>query len=196
MMRIFSALYEKVMTWVQHRHAPYYLAGLSFTESSFFPIPPDTMLAPMCLAKPHNAWRYAALTTVMSVLGGLFGYFIGLIFGYGLEPYIDYWGYGDSYTQITAWFHRWDFWILFIAGFTPLPYKIFTIAAGIVSMALWPFVIASLIGRGARFFLVAAIMKWGGAPMERYLKRYIDIIGWATLIILVIAYIIYRLMFR
>ena len=168
------------MAWARHRHAPWYLGWLSFAESSFFPIPPDVMLAPMSLANPARAWYFALITTVASVAGGLFGYFIGAFAFDMVEPLIRDTRYWDSYLQAQAWFVDWGFWAVFIAGFSPIPYKVFTIAAGVASMALLPFTIASLIGRGARFFLVAGLMAWGGARMEAVLQRYVDRLGWAT----------------
>ncbi len=191
-MRLFSALYTRAMRWAQHPRAAWYLATLSFTESSFFPIPPDVMLAPMALAQPARAWRFAAITTVASVLGGLLGYLIGH-FAFALaEPLIHQAGYWELYLRAHDWFAHCGFWAVFIAAFTPIPYKMFTIAAGVISMALLPFVIASLIGRGARFFMVAALMRWGGAKMERALRTYIDGIGWAVVAIAVLAYFILR----
>lgn len=151
----------------RHRHAQYYLAVLSFTESSFFPIPPDAMLAPMSLARPERAWYYATLTTVMSVLGGLAGYLIGWLAFDLIEPALHAAGYWELYLAVREWFDRWGFWAIFIAGFSPIPYKLFTIAAGVISMPLLPFIVASIIGRGGRFYLVAGLMRWGGAPWNR-----------------------------
>jgi membrane protein YqaA with SNARE-associated domain len=174
------------MVWATHRHAPWYLGALSFAESSFFPIPPDVMLAPMSLAQPARAWYFAALTTATSVLGGLFGYLIGVLAIEAVLPLITQAGYGEAYRQVVDWFGAWGFWAIFMAGFSPIPYKLFTIAAGASAMALLPFALASLIGRGARFFLVAGLMRWGGAPMERLLRKYIDRIGWVMLALAVI----------
>ena len=180
------------MRWVRHPHAPRYLAALSFAESSFFPIPPDVMLAPMALARPKRAWYYALLTTIMSVLGGLLGYFIGLFLFEQVEPLLHQWGYWERYQQAGQWFDRWGFWAIFLAGFSPIPYKIFTISAGAIAMALPPFILASLIGRGMRFGLVAALMRWGGARMEATLRLYIDRIGWAMVGIALIAFLAVR----
>ena len=182
-MRIFSSLYAHTMKWSRHPHAPRYLAGLSFAESSFFPIPPDVMLAPMSMAEPRRAWYFAGLTTVASVIGGLFGYFIG-VFAFDLiEPWLHDWGYWEAYQDAKGWFDRWGVWAVFLAGFSPIPYKIFTITAGVVAMALAPFLIASAVGRGARFFLVAALMAWGGERMERALHRYVDRLGWILVVV-------------
>lgn len=191
-MKIFSPLYARAMTWARHRHAPWYLGGLSFAESSFFPIPPDVMLAPMSLANPARAWFFALLTTVTSVAGGLFGYLIGAYAFDLLEPWLRQSHYWAAYQQAQNWFGEYGFWAIFIAGFSPIPYKVFTIAAGTVSMALLPFTIASLIGRGARFFLVAGLMAWGGARMEATLRRYVDGLGWATVAAVVVGVLIYR----
>lgn len=190
-MLLFGFLYDKVLGWARHRKAPWYLGGLSFAESSFFPIPPDVMLAPMVLARPERAWNFAALTTVTSVAGGLFGYLIGMFAFEMVEPLLHRAGYWDAYLEARAWFDDWGVWVVFVAGFSPIPYKAFTITAGALAMALLPFVIASLIGRGARFFLVTAIVRWGGARFEPYLRRYIDWIGWATVLVLVLLYFIY-----
>lgn len=191
-MKWFTKLYERVMHWSAHRHAPAYLAGLSFAESSFFPVPPDVMLAPMALARPNKAWYFAALTTVASVIGGAFGYLIGRFAFELLEPLLHQYGYWEAFVQARDWFGHWGFWAVFLAGFTPIPYKVFTIAAGVVIMPFVPFLLASLIGRGARFFLVAGLMVWGGARMERLLRTYIDRIGWLMLIAVVILYLVFR----
>ena len=188
-MRLFGPLYKKAMQWARHRHAPGYLAGLSFAESSFFPIPPDVMLAPMTMAKPDQAWRLAALTTVASVLGGLLGYLIGLFAFDQVAPHMQGTHYWDHYLKAQSWFDEWGFWAVFLAGFSPIPYKVFTITAGAISMALLPFALASLIGRGARFFLVAALMAWGGEQMEGVIGKYTDRIGWLMVILVVILFI-------
>lgn len=182
-MRLFSPLYRRALAWSRHPNAPLYLGVMSFAESSFFPIPPDVMLAPMCMASPSRAWRFAFLTTLASVLGGMFGYGIGYFAFDTVEPYLHDSHYWDAYQVAVGWFGRWGFWTIFIAGFSPIPYKVFTIAAGVVAMALLPFALASLIGRGLRFFLVAGLMAWGGARMEAVLHRYIDRLGWATVVL-------------
>jgi len=186
-MKLFSALYEKVMSWSRHRYATRYLAGLSFAESSFFPIPPDVMLAPMSMAKPKKAMSYATVTTIASVFGGILGYLIGVFAFEFVEHIIIDFGYEQKYLTAKAWFDEWGVWAIFIAGFSPIPYKIFTITAGIISMSFLPFVIASFIGRGARFYLVAVLMAKGGKNMEEKLRRYIDLLGWLMIIFIVAA---------
>lgn len=190
-MKLFSGLYAKVMQWARHKHATYWLALVSFTESSFFLIPPDVMLAPMSLARPDKAWFYAGLTTIASVLGGLLGYIIGVFALHMVEPWIIQFGYTEAYETAQQWFADYGFWAIFLAGFTPIPYKIFTIASGAVGMLLLPFILGSLIGRGMRFFLVAGLMKWGGQPFEEKLHSWVDRLGWLTVGGLVVAYLIF-----
>ncbi len=192
-MSLFSSLYDRVMRWSRHRHAPRYLAGLSFAESSFFPIPPDVMLAPMALAKPSKAWRLAALTTVASVVGGVFGYLIGMFAFDMVEPLLHNAGYYEKYLQAKAWFDDWGFWAIFLAGFSPIPYKVFTVTAGVITMAILPFILASFFGRGARFFLVASLMAWGGERMEEKLRRYIDLVGWLMVALVAVVILVAKL---
>ena len=191
-MKIFSALYHRVMRWAAHPHAQYYLAGLSFTEASFFPIPPDVMLAPMALAKPERAWWYASLTTLASTIGALLGYVIGAFFFAMIKPVFMHLGYADAYQIAYHWFVTWGVMVMFIAAFTPIPFKVFTITAGLLHMALLPFFFASLLGRGSRFFLVSGLMRFGGEPMERVLRKWIDWIGWSVFIVLIVIYLIYK----
>ncbi len=187
-MRIFSRLYDLALRWSRHPHAPRYLAALSFAESSFFPVPPDVMLAPMALAMPRRAWRLAGLTTLASVAGGMLGYLIGAFAFELVAPWLRAAGYWPQYERAAAWFGQWGVWVVFLAGFTPIPYKIFTISAGVVGMAFAPFVAASLVGRGARFYLVAGLIRWGGEPMERALRRHVDTLGYLAVVLAVIVY--------
>lgn len=192
-MRLFGPLYDRTLRWAAHRHAPWYLGGLSFAESSFFPIPPDVMLAPMVMARPGAAMRFALIATVTSVLGGLLGYLIGYFALELVEPLLQRMGYWTKYQEVRAWFRDWGFWVVLVAGFSPIPYKLFTIAAG--AMALNPvlFVIASLIGRGSRFFAVAGVVAYGGKRLEPYIRPYIERIGWASVAALVVAVALVRL---
>lgn len=193
-MRLFSSLYGRAMQWARHPHAPWYLGGLSFAESSFFPVPPDVMLAPMSLAQPRRAWEFALLTTVTSVLGGVFGYLIGLFAFDLVEPLLQDAGYYPRYLQAKSWFDEWGFWAILLAGFSPIPYKVFTITAGVITMAFLPFVLASVVGRGARFFLVAGLMSWGGAGMEQRLHGWVDIIGWLTVAGAILIVVLYKVL--
>lgn len=182
-MRLFSLLYDRVLSWAAHPYAERYLAALSFAESSFFPIPPDVMLAPMTLARPKQGWRLALLTTFASALGGAAGYAIGWYALASIEPVLVNWGYYDAYLQATTWFETWGVLAVFVAGFSPIPYKIFTISAGALHMFLPFFLVASFVGRGARFFLVVALLLWGGEPMERRLRANIDAVGWSCIVL-------------
>jgi len=182
-MRLFEPLYERVITWSRHPHAERYLGAMSFAESSFFPIPVDVMLAPMCLADRSHWFRYAAIATVFSVLGGLAGYAIGYGMFEVIEPWLRESHYWDAYETSRRWFDAYGVWVVFVAGFSPIPYKVFTIAAGVAVLSLPGFFIASLIGRAGRFFLVAGLMRLGGERFETTLKTHIERIGWATVVV-------------
>jgi membrane protein YqaA with SNARE-associated domain len=189
---MFQKLYDKTLQWSRHRHAAKYLFAISFAESSFFPIPPDVMLAPMALSQPDKAFRFALLTTIASVLGGMFGYAIGYFMFDSIAPWLQTTHYWESYLLAKSWFEQWGFWAVFVAGFSPIPYKAFTIAAGALSMVFLPFVLASIIGRGGRFFLVAMLLAAGGEKLESKLREYMDRLGWATVAIVVIGAGIYK----
>jgi membrane protein YqaA with SNARE-associated domain len=182
-MRIFEPLYDKVIGWARHPHAERYLGALSFAESSFFPIPPDVMLAPMCLADRSRAWRFATVTTLASLAGGIAGYGIGYFLFEAVEPWIHEMGYWPQYLRGKEWFDQWGVWAVFIAGFSPIPYKVFTISAGVAVLNFPGFVIASFIGRGARFFLVAGLLVAGGERMEDLVPRYVERIGWVVVLL-------------
>lgn len=190
---MFSYLYKKVMAWSRHRYALAFLSVLSFAESSFFPIPPDVLLAPMALSNPKRAFWYALVATVGSVLGGMFGYLIGH-FGFDLiEPWLHQFHYWEKYLLAKSWFNEWGFWAVFVAGFSPIPYKVFTIAAGTLSMPVLPFILASFVGRGARFFLVSGLLAFGGERLESMLHVYVNRIGWATVGVVGLGVIAYKL---
>ncbi len=189
---MFQQLYDKVLSWSKHRHAVKYLCALSFAESSFFPVPPDVMLAPMALAQPDKAFRFALLTTIASVTGGLLGYAIGYFLFDSIAPWLQTTHYWESYLTAKSWFEDWGFWAVFVAGFSPILYKVFTIAAGTMGMVFLPFVLASTIGRGGRFFLVAMLLAAGGAKLESRLREYMDRLGWATVALVVIGVGMYK----
>ena len=185
-MRLFAPLYDRVLSWAGHRHAERYLGVLSFAESSFFPIPPDVMLAPMCLAQRARAWRFATVTTVTSLAGGIAGYAIGYYLLEAIEPWLHEMGYWPAYLNGRQWFDEWGVWAVFVAGFSPIPYKIFTISAGAAVLNFPGFVIASAIGRGARFFLVAGLIVGGGQRMADVLPKYVERIGWLLVLLTII----------
>lgn len=192
---MFQKLYDKALVWAKHRHAEKYLCVLSFAESSFFPIPPDVMLAPMALAQPNKAFRLALLTTLFSVLGGMLGYGIGFFMFDSISPWLQESRYWDKYLVAESWFNDWGFWAVFIAGFSPIPYKVFTIAAGALNMLFIPFILASAVGRGARFFLVAMLIAAGGEKLESKLRQYMDLIGWVVVGLVVIGGAAYKYLF-
>jgi membrane protein YqaA with SNARE-associated domain len=184
-MRLFESLYDRVIGWSRHPHAERYLGALSFAESSFFPIPPDVMLAPMCVADRRRAWRYATVTTVTSLLGGIAGYALGYFVFELVEPWLHRMGYWEGYLFVREWFAQYGVWAVFVAGFSPIPYKIFTVAAGATVLNFPGFVIASFVGRGARFFLVAGLIVAGGERMETMLRTYVERIGWGVVVLAV-----------
>ncbi len=192
-MKIFSHLYQKVLTWSKSRRAPYFLAGVSFAESSFFPIPPDVMLISMGMVKPQSVWQYALITTFFSVLGGIFGYFIGAYAIHLLLPLIHSVGYYESYQMVQQYFVLYGIAFIFIAGFTPIPYKLFTIAAGSMHMSLIAFILTSVVGRGMRFFLVSGLMYYKGEKIAQHLEKHIEWLGWMVLAIVLVLYGVMKL---
>ena len=190
-MRLFGPIYDVCMRWAASKQAPRWLALVSTIESIFFPVPPDFMLIPMSIAKPENWWRYALLCTVTTVIGGLIGYALGYFAIDALQPWIERAGYAPRMAQVNELFALYGFWIVFVAGFTPIPYKVFTIASGAAHLALLPFVLGSVISRGLRFFLVAGLCAWGGPKLAPTIQKYIEAIGWimAVLILGVIGWL-------
>lgn len=193
-MKLFSYFYDKALKWAAHDHAPTYLGALSVAESSFFPIPPDVMLIPMVMAKRHLAWRLATLTTVTSVVGGVIGYALGLFFYSEIgQPVIEFYHAQSAFERVQEWFNVYGIWIVFIAGFSPIPYKLFTITSGVMSMAFFPFVLASLVGRGARFYLVTGLLYWGGEKFAEFIRKRIDLIGWSVVALIIVGFIVSRI---
>lgn len=193
-MKLFSTLYDKVLSWTKHPRASVILGLLSFAESVIFPIPPDVMLAPMAMTQPKKAWRLAFLTTVTSVAGGILGYFLGYWAYESLVlPAVEVFGYESKLLTVQGWFSDWGVWIVFLAGFSPIPYKLFTVTAGVMQIAFFPFVIASAISRGMRFYLVAWLLRTGGPEMGVKLREYVDRIGWTLVILVIIGYVIAQL---
>lgn len=179
-------LYDWVLHWSKHPHAQTALFLLSMAEASFFPIPPDALLIAMALALPTRAFRYAAICSAGSIVGGVIGYGIG----WGAWELVDDSFYRfvpgfsvEGYERVSALYERWNFWIVFTAGFTPIPYKIFTIAAGATHVNFLIFVLASAISRSARFFLVAGLLRWMGPRITPFIEKYL---GWLTLAFVVL----------
>jgi membrane protein YqaA with SNARE-associated domain len=191
-LKIFGPLYERTLGWARHRNAPTLLTILSFAEAVIFPVPPEVMLAPMCLSQPRRGFWFATLSLVGSLLGAVVGYLLGH-FAYELiKPLFEALGWiGKIEHQVTmlreiAAQSPWKvFWLLVIAGFTPIPLKFFTWASGIVGVPLLPFLASMFIGRGKRVFLIALAIRLGGARAEAALRRYIEPVGWAAMLLLV-----------
>lgn len=188
---MFKTLYDKILVYSKHRHATKYLCVLSFAESIFFPVPPDVMLIPMALAQPKKAYRFAMLTTIFSVVGGMLGYGIGFFLFDYITPWlqINFW---EKYLLATQWFAKWGMWAIFVAGFSPIPYKIFTITAGVLQMFFLPFVLASIVGRGMRFFLLALLLTVCGEELRFKLHQYINFLGWGVVMLVLIVGLIYK----
>ncbi|MFO1188473.1 MAG: YqaA family protein [Alphaproteobacteria bacterium] len=179
-------LYDRVLALAAHRHAERWLAVVSFTESSFFPIPPDAMLLPMILARPERAWIIATICTTASVVGGFFGYAIGyFLFEAVGRPLVEFYNYGDAFARFHEQFNEWGLWIILIKGLTPIPYKIVTIASGVAKFDLLVFALASVATRGARFFLVAGLLKAFGAPLRGFIERYLTLLTTAFAVLIV-----------
>lgn len=166
-------LYEMVMRWSRHPNAVYYLGFLSFIDASLFPISPNFMLIPMCFARAKQSFWFAMVTTFGSILGGISGYLLGFFaFKTIVHPFLEFMGYMPGYQAALLSFNQWGYWAIFIGCFSPfIPYKIFTIGAGVLQLNLGLFIVASTLGRALRFFIIAGVIFWGGPKMEPYLRR-------------------------
>ena len=172
-------LYEWLMDLAAHRHAGWALAIIAFLESSIFPLPPDALLIPMGLANRARVFRYALICTVASVLGGMVGYLIGWLFFDTIgKTLLDFYGMNEKFSTFVSWYHEYGALIVLFAGITPFPYKVITIASGVAGLDLAVFTIASIVARGLRFYLVAALLFWFGPAARRILEKYL---GWVTL---------------
>lgn len=169
--------YNSVLALAASRHAPGWLAVISFAESSFFPVPPDALLIPMCLARPDRAWRLALICTIASVAGGAFGYYIGYaLFEVLATPLIQLYHYEAAFERFKATYAEYGLWVILVKGFTPIPYKIVTIASGAAHFNFTVFMLASLATRGARFFLVAGLLRAFGAPVRDFIERRLTLV--------------------
>jgi len=170
-------LYDWTMSLASGRHAPAALGAVSFAESSFFPIPPDILLIPMVIAQRARAFAYAALCTVTSVLGGAAGYAIGaFLFVQMAEPILTFYGYMDKFETFRGNFNEYGAWIVFIAGVTPFPYKVITIASGATGLSLPVFMLASVLARGLRFFAVAGLLYLFGPPIRTFIEQRLGLV--------------------
>ena len=187
---IHKRLYDWVLHFAHTKHSMVALFCLSFAESSFFPVPPDVLLAPLALGAPKKWIRFATVCSIASVLGGIAGYLIGL----GLWEAIDQWVFAhlgaigfttENFAKFEGWYDKYDFWIVFTCGFTPLPYKVCTISAGVAKIFFPGFLIASATSRAARFFLVAGLFRWKGEAIRPFVDKYFNLLTLAFVILLV-----------
>ena len=186
-------LYDRCMTWIAGPYGGWALFVLAFIESSFFPLPPDVFLIAMCIAAPTRSFRYAAICAVGSVLGGAFGYGLGFWFMDSLgQQIISWYGLQDKYLTVQELYRSYDALAVGAAGFTPLPYKLFTITAGAFKLNFPTFLIASLLSRSARFFLVAAFIWKFGAPVQRYIDRYFNILSVVFMVLLIGGFVLIK----
>ncbi|PID66381.1 MAG: hypothetical protein CR975_03205 [Gammaproteobacteria bacterium] len=180
---MFKKLYQWTLKLSQHRLAERWLAFIGFIESIFFPIPADIMLAPMCLSRPGKAYRYAAILSIMSVSGGVFGYMLGYFFADEAAQLLHSLGKTETFTSFRKTFNRWGIPFVFASGFSPFPYKIATIGSGLIPIAFPLFFLGSALSRPLRFFLIAWAIRKGGAKLEHTVHRYIEWLGWICLIL-------------
>ena len=189
-------LYDWTMNLAGHRHAGRMLGFVSFIESSVFPIPPDVILIPMVLSERAKAWIYAGIATIASVLGGLLGYVIGaFLFETIGQPLLQFYGYGEKFADFAARYNEWGAWIVFIAGVTPFPYKVITIASGATALNVWVFILASILARGLRFFVLCALLYWFGPPIRAFVEKYLGLVATAFVILLVGGFVIVKYVF-
>ena len=181
MRNLFTRSYDAIMFWAKSKHAVSMLSTVSFVESFIFPIPPDLLLIPLSISNPKKAYYFAMLTTIFSVLGGVIGYLIGIYFSDLFLSTLG-WMFDEKSVEITTeWMTEWGVMVVLISGFSPIPYKIFTVASGVTGLTFIPFLIASFLGRGMRFFLIGFIISKGGDNLEKKLRKYSEVIGWTGL---------------
>jgi len=186
-MRLFHYPYQKVLEYSKSQFAIYWLCFISFLESFILPLPlQDLLLASMSLKGRDKAYRFALLCTLSSVLGAVVGYYLGVYAIDWLMPFIEKWGYIDDLTRAEKWFVDYGVWVIFIAGFSPVPYKVFTVVAGMLSMAILPFLLISFFARGARYYLIAFLVRKFGKQCDAWLNKYIDRLGYVLIVIIVI----------
>jgi membrane protein YqaA with SNARE-associated domain len=193
---MFQRLYDWTLSLATHRHAMRALAVVSFVESSVFPIPPDALLIPMVLADRARAWRMAAVCTVASVLGGILGYAIGyFLFETVGRPILDFYGYQEEFQRFADAYNEWGLWIILIKGLTPIPYKLVTIASGVAHFDPVVFLLASIATRGARFFLVAALLRRFGPPIRRFVEKNLTAVATTALLLIVGGFVAVKYLF-
>ncbi len=186
-------LYDWVLYWAETPYGTWALFLLAFCESSFFPIPPDILLIALAVAVPKKSLKYALICSVGSVLGGCFGYLIGWQFMASIgSPIVDFYGLGAKVEYIGALYNKYDAWAVGIAGFTPIPYKVFTIAAGVFKINFSVFVLTSLVSRSARFFIVGGLIYIFGPKIQGFIDKYFNILAVAFTVLLVLGFVVIK----
>ena len=186
-------LYDWTMGLAAHRHATTVLGAVAFIESSVFPIPPDVVLIPMVLAHRERAWRNALVCTIASVLGALLGYAIGVfLFDQIGRPLLEFYGYSAKFDQFRDLYNQWGSWVVFTAGLTPFPYKVITILSGVTRLDITIFIVASILARGLRFFIVAALLWRFGPPIRDFIERRLGILFTLFIVLLVGGFVVIK----
>jgi membrane protein YqaA with SNARE-associated domain len=193
-----KSLYNWVLSWAQSPFGGWALFALAFAESSFFPIPPDVLLIALGISVPAKSFRYALICSIGSVLGGMFGYLIGWqLWQWVGDFFFNYLGFlkftRENFDKVQQLYNQNAFWAVFTAAFTPIPYKVFTIAGGVFKIDFSIFVLASVIGRSLRFFAVATVIRFGGAPAKQFIDRYFNLLTIAFLVLLVLGFLVIKL---
>lgn len=192
-MNVIRRLYDWTLRIASHRHATWGLAGVSFAESSFFPIPPDVVLIPMCVANRQKAFFYAAVCTVSSVIGGLLGYAIGyFLFDAIGAKIIEFYHYHEAFENLKQKYAEWGMWLIIAKGLTPIPYKIVTITSGVLKFSVPVFIFSSIVSRSLRFFLVAALIWKFGAPIQAFIEKHLTWLTFLFLIILIGGFVVVK----
>jgi len=187
-------LYDWVLHWAQTPYGVPALVLLAFAESSFFPVPPDVLLIALCLGLPARAFYYAAVCSISSVIGGICGYLIGWVVWEQVHDFFFRFVFSQAiFDRVDALYHQYDFWAVFVAGFTPIPYKVFTIAAGVFGLDFPRFVLASAVSRSARFFLVAALIWKFGPPVKAFIDKYFNLLTFVFMVLLIGGFAIIKL---
>ena len=186
-------LYNWVLSWAHSRYGSWALVGIAFAESSFFPVPPDVLQIALSISRPQRSFFYAFISSVASVLGGILGYFIGvyLMEWVGLRI-INFYSLQEAYLNVKIIFHQYGGWAVAIAGFTPIPYKLFTIASGAFSIPFGTFVIASVLSRSARFFLVGASIYFFGEKMKIFIDRYFNVLTFLFFLLFILGWFVIK----
>ena len=186
-------LYDRVLALAASPYSAIWLAAIAFAESSFFPIPPDALLIPMAIARPERAWRYAAICTAGSVIGGMLGYFIGYaLFDLVARPLLDFYHYGAAFDAFRARFAENGVYLILIKGLLPIPFKIVTIASGVASVNFAAFLAACLVTRGARFFLLAGLIRRYGEPVRLFIERRLTLVTSIAAVCIVLGFVLIR----